>query len=348
MSDKYHLFYHRADLDGIGSAICVLAYLRNEGITSDKIILHAWNYGEEVKQEWDSGDNVIIVDCCLDTPTMKLLKEQSASGGVLVQWIDHHKTSKAESEQHGFDDLPGIRVEQIPAAIALSHQFFIGGVTPEGITLLSEYDTWQDWASYWAVKILPFQFGMRHYDFGGRLYTFMKMPKGTEEEIERADDYLSKGIIGDFLNCCGPYTKEVMETGDILIKYQTISNKIAAARAFSFRWHGLTFACINQGGVNSQAFDSVSFAHDAAMLFAYNGKLNKWTFSLYGVCYDGEKRGKTKADLSQIAKLMGGGGHAQACGFEVGSLEKVFGCGAVEGPGMTEFASENKTVSAAG
>jgi hypothetical protein len=254
---------------------------------------------------------------------------------VLVTWIDHHKTSFEDSKQHGFSDLPGIRTEGTPSALMLAFEFYGGGLSSrQGIKLLSDYDTWQDWKTNWFTDILPFQFGMRHYNYLMGIYDLMKMPVETNEDVTLANETADR-LAGNFLNNCGPYVHDVKSVGNILLKYQETNNRIAASRAFSFRWHDIRFACINQGGANSQLFDSVPFLYDAVMSFQFDGKINKWKFSLYGVMHTvGGHKGKSPTDLSVVAKSMGGGGHAGACGFEVNSLEQVFGVGCVEGPAI--------------
>lgn len=338
-----HLFYHRADLDGIGSALVILNSLLRD-FRIDQIRLHGWNYGEEVKEVWKENDEVIIVDICFDVPTMVLLRNQWAAGGVLVTWIDHHKTSLAESITHGFSDLPGIRVEGTPSAILLAFEHYNGGLSSrQGVELLSDYDSWQEWKTNWESEIIPFQFGMRHYNYLKGIYNLMNMPLTTDEEIAVAQKE-AEMLAGGFMNNCGPYVGQVKDVGRILVQYQDTTNQIAARRAFSFRWKGLTFACLNHGGVNSQVFDSVPFLFDGAMLFSYDGRINKWKFSLYGINKGLEgtrtKPGKSPVDFSVFAKEMGGGGHAGACGFEVYSLEEVFGVEQIQGPGMTARAVE--------
>lgn len=73
--------------------------------------------------------------------------------------------------------------------------------------------------------------------------------------------------------------------------------------------------CLNKGGCNSTVFDSVwnEELHDVMIPFVFVGK--RWVFSMF----------TTKdTDLSVIAKRYGGGGHKQACGFQLSELPKEF------------------------
>jgi len=74
---------------------------------------------------------------------------------------------------------------------------------------------------------------------------------------------------------------------------------------------------VNAGGINSLAFESKfdTNLHDAVMGFYFAGDQGLWTVSLYSP--------DQSRDLSGIAKDMGGGGHAAACGFQVKLLSEI-------------------------
>jgi hypothetical protein len=62
---------------------------------------------------------------------------------------------------------------------------------------------------------------------------------------------------------------------------------------------------------NSNSFESAYNPefHDAMMPFNYDGQTRMWNFSLYTT--------KPEVDILSIAKQYGGGGHKQACGFQL-------------------------------
>jgi nanoRNase/pAp phosphatase (c-di-AMP/oligoRNAs hydrolase) len=74
---------------------------------------------------------------------------------------------------------------------------------------------------------------------------------------------------------------------------------------------------VNRQAVNPIFFESVfdESKHDIMMSYAYNGSKTKYTmFSPY-----------KGTDVGKLAKLMGGGGHRNAAGFEIEGEESLFG-----------------------
>jgi len=65
-------------------------------------------------------------------------------------------------------------------------------------------------------------------------------------------------------------------------------------------------------------FDSIADdSIDAYCRYAYNAIKDKWAFSIYS--------SKPDIDVSKIASHFGGGGHPNAAGFGIDSLDDFFG-----------------------
>lgn len=306
---KHHIVFHRADLDGIGSCMVVLRHLSCSGVNAKDIQLHPWNYGEKVPA-FEHGDHVYIVDCSFEPLEMIELRRSKNRGEIDVTWIDHHKTAYEAAKIGKYNTLKGMRTVGRPAAIALCYEYFFGN-PPKGISLLSDYDTWvKDDKDKWENEILPFQYGMR-------LEPWLKDLLGGDRSFD--------SIVEDFFyQCSNP--SACIDDGEMILEYQRTQDEITSKRAFSYRFHGITFACLNASG-NSNTFRNIPFMYEACMMFRYDG--GKWKFSLYATNDKGEE---SDFDLTEIAKHYGGGGHAKACGFEVHELHEVFGPD--EGPAM--------------
>lgn len=301
----HHIVFHRADLDGIGSCMVVLRKLFYDKVEPENIYLHAWNYGEPMPL-FEDCESIYIVDCSFTPEEMLILRHSSM--GDKVTWIDHHKTSYEDSIEYAYDNFNGVRSTKLPSAIQLCWSYLFGEQIPNGIGLLSDYDTWQNQDKHkWDRYILPYQYGMRNEDWLGRLM------EHDPKELITTVNYFQFAIEN---------TLSFIQGGSEILRYQEIQNKIASSRAFSFRYEGITFACINQGGGNSSMFTDIPFMYEAVMSFAFDGKKMKWKFSMYNV---NDRGVPTNFDLSIIAKAKGGGGHANACGFEVRDLKEVFG-----------------------
>ena len=78
---------------------------------------------------------------------------------------------------------------------------------------------------------------------------------------------------------------------------------------FEIKFEGLTCFAVNLGNCNSEYFKSLPTGkYDAFMPFAFNGE--KYTVSMYS----------TTANVSEICKKHGGGGHRHAAGFVCSEL----------------------------
>jgi hypothetical protein len=311
MPAKHHVVFHRMDLDGIGSAMVILNYLLNEEQRNmDEIILHAFNYGEDILSPVP-GDHVYIADVSFKPEQMAYLWKHVEDGDIFVTWIDHHKTAYDDSVRNGYDGMKGIRNLHRPSAVELCWNYFNDAQAPEGIKLLSLYDTWcNEDKFHWKENILPFQYGMKGKGWLNRLMREVDSQEGM------------RAVVRNFMRACTDEVDEIRQEGDVIMAYQKEEDTMTTKqRAFSFRFEGITFAVMNAFG-NSNSFVGVPFIHEARMLFNYDPGKCLWRVSMYGV---DDKDQQSKHDLSIIAKSRGGGGHKNACGFEVRDLKEVFG-----------------------
>jgi uncharacterized protein len=242
-------------------------------------------YGDELDWSELADRHVYLVDFSLQPwADMKRLAETASQ----VTWIDHHKSAIEEFKKSPIQ-CDGLRSVNY-SGCELSWQFFNqGSVIPRAVYLLGRYDVWDLTAH---DDVLPFQMGMR-------LDTWLP----DDERWDSIVAYDAEEAI-----------ERITRTGITVLKYQDNQNRGLMRKAFVHRWKELVFLAVNAGGINSKAFDSKfdSGKHDAVMSFFYDGSQNKWTVSLYSP--------DQKQDLSGIAKEMGGGGHAAACGFQVDNL----------------------------
>lgn len=168
---------------------------------------------------------------------------------------------------------------------------------PTAVKLLGEYDTWRNKdKDRWDNAIMPFQYGMRMICSSAETF-----PPDLFQWFDNVTDSPVYGII---------------HTGKSILEYQKTQNEPACRCAFEYEFEGLRAICLNNGGANSQVFESVydESKHDIMMPFVFTG--SGWTFSLYTT--------KDSIDCSVIAKSKGGGGHKKAAGFKVKELSEIF------------------------
>jgi len=282
-------FFHSADLDGH----CSGAIVKHE--MGDAVELRGINHGNPFPWDEVHGRDVIMVDFSLQPFSDMVLLHKVSSH---LTWIDHHKSAiddynayRQGSDERRFWDG---KLEIGKGACELTWEYYYPtwkeNYMPGAVRLLSLYDVWKHDQDDDA---LPFQFGMRMFE------TYPTKP----EAMELWTDLFTKHAA----------PRDIISKGKTILAYQDQQNEAYAnSAAFETELDGLKCIAINKMLTNSQMFDSVwdENKYDAMLTFGYRDK--KWTFSLYAT--------KPSVDVSVVAKARGGGGHAQAAGFQCISL----------------------------
>lgn len=285
------VIYHSKDLDGYCSgAICKLKY------PDAKLI--GFDYGQQLPMEdMPEDEPIIMIDVSLPIPEMTQLAKRS---GWKLTWIDHHISAINDYKNYigsGEGFCTAILENGIAACEGGWKYLFPNEQIPTAVKLLGEYDTWRNQdKERWDNAIMPFQYGMRMFCSSAETF-----PQELLKDYEPVTDNPVYKIIHD---------------GRLILSYQKTQNERACRMAFETEFEGLRAICLNNGGANSQVFDSVydESKHDVMIPFVFTGK--HWTFSLYST--------KDEVDCSVIAKSKGGGGHKKAAGFKTKDIPKEF------------------------
>lgn len=285
--------YHNKDLDGYCSGAIVKRKY------PDAIML-GWDYGMPLPFEESEviGHHLILID--ISFPMAKMF--ELAVTAESLTWIDHHISAIKEykafpPEAIGGENIIAVLEDGISACEGGWKYLFPDVEMPTAVKLVGEYDTWRNQDKFrWDNAILPFQFGMR---------MFCSSPETFPTQL--FDDYV---IVTN-----NPVYK-IINDGKLILSYQKTQNERACKSSFEIEFEGLRAVCLNNGGANSQVFDSVydESKHDIMIPFFFTGK--HWTFSLYTT--------KNEVDCSVIAKNKGGGGHKKAAGFQLKELPDEF------------------------
>ncbi len=273
--------YHHNDADGRLSAMIVK--LKYEDVEFIEV-----NYGENDTWKRDDvkGKRIIVVDFSFGED-MAVLKELCEE----LIWIDHHKTAMEKNpSMWNSKSLYGIRnIEQ--SACWLSWKYFFGDNTikdvmfPQSVIYVNDYDMWR----FAQPNTKPFN------------ETFnLKVGKDSVNDLELCrkvlmTDDLSREyvIIGKVLvEAKNKRVKKTFEDGWKFIRWSP-SNKTLIVRVMN---------------TNNDISDVGSFAcnekgYDVAVIWSV--RKTEVVVSL---------RSK-EVDVSEIAKLNGGGGHKLASGF---------------------------------
>jgi oligoribonuclease NrnB/cAMP/cGMP phosphodiesterase (DHH superfamily) len=237
------------------------------------------------------------------------LKEQVPLGNIV--WIDHHKTSKEMIEA---DEAMANYVGLVDADSFLSGAFltwfFISTLyytasahiylmIPRFIQYVSDWDTF--------THAMP-----GTIDFKG----------GMDSEWDEYMKLKENKIL--WANAFSPDTENqviesVLKTGQIITKYaqgQARKYDRLTGHAVKMKCHGKLYNTYTMnvcGG--SLAFGDHFAENDFVMSFTYNGEKGLYVYSMYSIKDPSTE--KTKVDVSEIAKMFGGGGHPGAAGFSL-------------------------------
>lgn len=280
--------YHNKDLDGYCSGAIV-----KKKYPDAKLI--GFDYGKELPMdEIPEGEPIIIIDVSLPMVEMDSLSKHSA---YHLTWIDHHISAINDYKNHDHMGITAVLQDGISACEGGWMYLFPDEEMPTAVKLLGEYDTWRNKdKDRWDNLIMPFQYGMRMCCNSAETFA---------PELLLPDDYAMEQAI-----------KYIIEIGRTILTYQKQQNERSCLSSFEIEFEGLRAIALNNGGANSQVFDSVydESRHDVMIPFVFTGK--HWTFSLYTT--------KDEVDCSVIAKSKGGGGHKKAAGFQLKELPDEF------------------------
>lgn len=310
-----YCIYHSKDLDGLTSGAIVYSHQKRFG---EDCTLVGYDYGEKLDTRKFKGRSVVMIDVSMEMERMEILGHSALE----FMWIDHHVSAWNNLMQYckekGYEvkekelnslvtmyEVPRMNMiyyySPILSGCEISTLIFNKGLE-EGqlklIKILGQYDTWRDTDekkmvsdSDWDSVVMPIQYFMRTLSDPKEIYNlFQRLNSWNETHIS---------------------FKEILRIGKYVLKYQKNLNEQSIKKYFEFELNGLKIIAVNTNIFNSHLFDGYFHPeiHDAMMPFSYNGKTEKWIFSLYTT--------KEDVDILSVAKNMNGGGHKKACGFQL-------------------------------
>lgn len=323
MENRYLLWYHNEDNDGVFSVAIIYNYLVHElNVSKENITLEGTTYNllknkyfnnDTIKELSNNYTNVILTDVSFnDISRMKQLKETFGTNFI---WIDHHKPIIDESYINKFDDVPGWR-DTSRSALLNAYRYFYDpldekymnlkfenniSLFPELLRILSAYDSW----SFKREKLREDY--VRNVNKGVTVFFNL--------DINKVIDYIEDVLYGDLIPRTVEMKKfiaQMSKLGKQLIEYDVMlaTNQIREYGDFEWEINGRKAVMIMfQGPTNSQMFVSLKnteYKNGFVMKYLPTGE---WNLSLYNINEDpsfhcGE----------YMKKIFGGGGHAGAAG----------------------------------
>ncbi|MEP0266713.1 DHH family phosphoesterase [Dokdonia sp.] len=281
------ILYHSRDLDGWCSAAIVQKWFYEQDRQDPETLqLIGWDYGDPIPII-EKGEPVVVVDISFEAEVMSQLNNTNN-----LIWIDHHISAIRDMEAHTIH--PKGKRDANFAACELAWTYFFEDPMPEFVRLLGRYDclAYKDMEE--AQQILEFQYAARAY---------FKNPEDCFHMLQQHPDASIKTI------------PELFKLGKGIYNYLCTEAALDYKNRFTIDFDGYTFAAFNKKRFNPIHFgiayhndttDDGYYYDGVCSFWLHNGK---WNFSLYN--------DNGLVDCSEICKKRGGGGHAEAAGFQL-------------------------------
>jgi oligoribonuclease NrnB/cAMP/cGMP phosphodiesterase (DHH superfamily) len=273
-----YVLYHKSCPDGFAAALAAWKSLGTNDAYSDPVHYIPVQYGDPIPDMADESD-VFILDFSYDRSTILGLCERMAA--VVV--IDHHKTAEADLTGLAHPKLQLI-FDRNQSGAVLSWVYFHGTGVP--VPTLFKYVQDRD---LWTWKL-----GMSR-EFSARIsvepYEFEVWSELTHRLND--DDYFSE-FVGQGVQLLKQKNKYILSLADTH-HFITIAD------------HRVPFvnSPIFQSEIGERLCELHPDAPFAAIYFESEIGVEIWSL-----------RSKNGFDVSAVAKLYGGGGHAAAAGFK--------------------------------
>ena len=284
------IIYHGSDFDGHCGGAIARDYFENEA--GKAYTMHSYNYGQPFPHEvFEKGDELYFIDVSFQ-PNDEM-KEWKEKYGYDIYIIDHHKTV-VESDILNY--IVGGVLDVTKSGCELAWEYFYPNrKMPKVVELLGRYDVWdKSDIKMWKNLIMPFQFG----------FNLMDTNPCYDDAFMRTWDrifYFEDWEMAQFID-------EVVYKGKAIQRYQKGQNR-KAVKGYSIplQFCDKKAIVMNTTGRNSGIFDSIWNEDEYDLMLVYARSKYDIGVSLYTT--------KEGVDVSELAKLHGGGGHTQAAGF---------------------------------
>ena len=274
---------HKNCMDGLASAAMTEAYFKE--YRSDSYEIYYAQYGDDFSSIIEhEAKNIIFTDFSLSRDDMVKVCNNFESVTVL----DHHKTAEANlkglSEQ--FSNYTEV-FDMGRSGAMIVYDYFIKGTELEDkydkqlIEYIQDRDLWQ-----W------------------KLHNSEEVNEGLRHVVEMND-------IESFNNVCECLTTfNLANRGATLIEAKDKYVQQTIQDTKSIVLHGISFECVNSTIHISEVGNAICKRYNKpAAVYQISSDGTKVYWSLRSI--------DTLPDVSEVAKAYGGGGHRNACGFEI-------------------------------
>lgn len=239
-------------------------------------------YGQPFDVEQSKGRVVYILDYSFKRPVMEQIRDLSAK--LIV--IDHHKTAQAEVAGLALREGDLLRFDMEKSGASLTWSYCFGGEIPPLIRYVEDRDLWR-----------------------------FKYPE-TEAIMDCVASYPYMWVAyGDLFKRCSTTAgrDELIREGKAIGRYkaQQVATSVSQAREIELDGHKVLAVNMSVANLLSQIAGELSKGRPFGLAY-FQAKEGHWVYSL--------RSQDDGIDVSELAKMHGGGGHKHAAGFQSDGL----------------------------
>lgn len=312
--DKVLIVYHREDNDGVYSAALIYRYLeekmhvRKENIDTLGADYNMLALMKKSIGEWKEKYTMVVMTDISFNDWRCMAKMKKVFGKKFI-WIDHHAPAIAQSVQHGYDDVDGMR-ETWTSAIGLAYEWLwdplrvnlSSSSSPRLLQYLAGWDSFN-----------PNAYGLTSNEC---MEVNLAVNMDTKLSLARALQNVRDIMYGDGTESDQgrAFIDELIEEGHTILEYQKAQWATLVRENAEDGWtvNGRSaVALFCQGASTSIMFESVKENVECAIVFKH-AKNGKWSISVYNTNREDDKVFHVGNYLKKVFKVAGG--HAGAGG----------------------------------
>lgn len=289
MSEKILCIYHHNCMDGFGAASMVKHYYYLQG--REDILFAPGIYGKPMPEAAFLVDTVFVVD--FSFPAEEFIRLASSPLRPRIIVLDHHKS--AQKDLQGLDAVlkqynsaSSVCFDMERSGTGMTHDYFFAQKRSAIVQAIEDRDLWknhlQNWPDIRSINSYLFSFP---YDLEGDLFEIITDKDPNLAQIITEGEAIDRKQLKD----CQELVANNTRWGTV---------KLPNGRIYT------NIPYINVPKV---------FASDCGGMLAQQADFAV-TYSDVGGTREFSLRGNGCVDVSEICKMFGGGGHANAAGFK--------------------------------
>ena len=290
--------FHHDDQDGLGSAMAVYQYYKDEDIRLSDFIMCSYDQEPDISGV-KKDEKVFVLDFSFDEKLMEKLCEKTNN----IVWLDHHESSKNKYYQHIMDKIEYSNIDMARSGALLTYLYFNPPRQPMFSSFMLNFGPRNHVPEFYRLTDIYDRFADTHKDFPIAL----RLNFYFNSVIDKPIDELAKIFVVD------NNINKFIEIGESIELYEKAARKKLTSSGFYMNINNKKAYVVNTSAKGSFGFPQYEECDYLIVFRIVNDKESlKYSYSIYS------DNKENRCDL--IAKKYGGGGHKGASGFTSNKL----------------------------